>query len=156
VRTLVEHSLDDPDEEIRMSCLDQLIGKPPQDATPLYVGALRSKDNLRINRAGLALGKLGDKTAIAPLIDALVTTHTFRVVEGAGNPNQMSVGMSKNGGGGLSMGGSAKQVKQNLSNQQVLDALVALTGANFGFDEHAWKNWYSSQQKPGAIDARRD
>ncbi len=47
VRTLVEHSLDDADEEIRMSCLDQLIGKPTQDATPLYVGALRSKDNVR-------------------------------------------------------------------------------------------------------------
>ena len=67
VRTLVEHSLDDADEEIRMSCLDQLIGKPTQDTTPLYVGALRSKDNVRINRAGLALGKLGDKTAIAPI-----------------------------------------------------------------------------------------
>ena len=68
----------------------------------------------------------------------------------------MSAGFSKTGGGGLSMGSSAKIIKRDLNNQQVLDALVALTGSNFGFDKSAWRNWYSSQQKPGAIDARRD
>ena len=156
VRTLVEHSLDDPDEEIRLSCLDQLIGQPTLAATPLYVAALRNKDNVQVNRAGYALGRLGDKSAVAPLIDALITTHKFTAIEGAGNPNQMSAGFSKTGGGGLSMGSSAKIIKRDLNNQQVLDALVALTGANLGFDKTAWKNWYSSQQKPGAIDARRD
>ena len=156
VRTLVEHSLDDPDEEIRLSCLDQLIGQPTQAATPLYVAALRNKDNVQVNRAGYALGRLGDKSAVAPLIDALITTHKFTTIEGAGNPNQMSAGFSKTGGGGLSMGSSAKIIKRDLNNQQVLDALVALTGSNFGFDKSAWRNWYSSQQKPGAIDARRD
>jgi hypothetical protein len=156
VRTLVEHSLDDPDEEIRLSCLDQLIGQPTQAATPLYVNALRNKDNVQVNRAGYALGRLGDKSAVAPLIDALITTHKFTTIEGAGNPNQMSAGFSKTGGGGLSMGSSAKIIKRDLNNQQVLDALVALTGSNFGFDKSAWRNWYSSQQKPGAIDARRD
>jgi HEAT repeats/PBS lyase HEAT-like repeat len=156
VRTLVEHSLDDPDEEIRLSCLDQLIGQPTQAATPLYVNALRNKDNVQVNRAGYALGRLGDKSAIAPLIDALITTHKFTTVEGAGNPNQMSAGFSNKGGGGLSMGSTQKVYKRDLNNQQVLDALVALTGANLGFDKTAWKNWYSSQQKPGAIDARRD
>ena len=35
----------------------------------------------------------------------------------------MSVGMAKNGGGGMTMGSSAKQVKRDLRNQQVLDAL---------------------------------
>ncbi len=156
VRTLVEHSLDDPDEEIRLSCLDQLIGQPTQAATPLYVAALRNKDNVQVNRAGYALGRLGDKSAVAPLINALITTHKFTTIEGAGNPNQMSAGFSKTGGGGLSMGSSAKIIKRDLNNQQVLDALVALTGSNFGFDKSAWRNWYSSQQKPGAIDARRD
>jgi hypothetical protein len=157
VRILVEHSLDDADEEIRLSCLDQLIGKPTHDVTPLFVDALRNKDNVRINRAGLALGKLGDKTAIAPLIDALRTTHKFTVNEGASNPNQMSAGFSSTGGGGLTMGSSVKIIKRDLNNPQVLDALTALTGGvNFGFDDMAWRNWYASQQKPGAIDARRD
>ena len=82
VRTLVEHSLDDPDEEIRLSCLDQLIGQPTQAATPLYVAALRNKDNVQVNRAGYALGRLGDKSAVAPLIDALITTHKFTTIEG--------------------------------------------------------------------------
>ena len=49
------------------------------------------------------------------------------------------------------MGSSAKIIKRDLNNQQVLDAVVALTGSNLGFDKTAWKNWYSSQQKPGPL-----
>jgi hypothetical protein len=42
------------------------------------------------------------------------------------------------------------------NNAAVLDALVALTGQHFGFDEPAWANWHAAQKKPVELDARRD
>jgi hypothetical protein len=157
VKILVGHSLDDPDEEIRLACLDQLTANPQPDAIGIYVAALKSQDNARINRAAYALGKLGDKSAVGPLIDSLVTTHKFTVVEGSGNPNSINAGFSPQGGvGGLSVGSSTKVVHRNLTNQQVLDALVTLTGVNLNFDQKAWKNWYASQKKQTTIDVRRN
>jgi hypothetical protein len=159
VQTLVAHAMDDADEEIRLKCLDQLVTKPDHAAVAEFVSELKSRDNARVNQAGFCLGKLGDKTAIAPLVEALVTVHKFEIQEGSGNPNQMSAGFSPTGqgGGGMTMGAAPKKIiKQPMNNQRVLDALVALTGMNFQFDQRAWKNWYATQKKPAAIDARRD
>jgi len=61
------------------------------------------------------------------------------------------------GGGGLAMGGGPKIFIKHIPNQAVLDALVALTGHNFNFDQRAWRQWYAAQKKPAAsLDARRD
>jgi len=155
IQTLVNHSLEDPDLELRLTCIDQLKGKNAHEAAAMYVGALRNKDNATVNQAGFALGKLGDKSAIPALIDALVTTHTFTVQQG--NPGQIGAGFSPSGGGGLSVGSTVKRVKKEMQNQAVLDALATLAGgANFGFDERAWKNWYAQQTKPREVDSRRD
>ncbi|HZZ27156.1 MAG TPA: hypothetical protein VFE46_04040 [Pirellulales bacterium] len=155
VKAIVEHSLGDSDDELRLTCFDELTGKAAQLAVPLYIAALKSKDNARVNRAGYALGKLGDKTAILPLIDSLITTHTYTLDEGA-NPGQISAGFSPQGGGGMTMGSAPKRIRREMTNQQVLDALVTLTGgANFGFDEHSWRKWYAAEKKPPVVDTRR-
>jgi hypothetical protein len=154
LRTLVDYSLDDPDVEIRVACLQRLIDGNHREVAPTYVQALKSKDNVRVNRAALALGKLQDKSTISPLIDALITTHRYKIV--SGSPGQMSTTFSSDGGGGLSMGGGPKIVKQNVANQEVLDALVALTGVNFEYDVKAWRAWHATQRQPATIDARRD
>lgn len=158
VKTLVELSLDDRDEEIRLKCLDELLKKPQPDATGMYVAALRSKENYRVNRAGMALGKLGDASAVGPLIDALVTEHKMTIRSGSGDPNAISSSFSTDGsgGGGLAMGSSTKTVKRDVPNQLVLDALVTLSKANFNFDQRAWKFWHAAQQRPASIDGRRD
>jgi HEAT repeats/PBS lyase HEAT-like repeat len=152
---LVDYSLNDADEEIRFAALDQLVGKPQPDAVAQYVLALKSKDNVIVNRAGRALGQLGDKSAIGPLIEALVTQHKFALVEGTGNPNGINVGFS-NQGGGMTMGSKTTVVTRDLNNQKVLDALVTLTGGvNLNFDVKAWRSWYATQQKSYG-DVRRD
>jgi hypothetical protein len=57
----------------------------------------------------------------------------------------------------MSAGGGPTLVRQSISNQAVLDALLALTGQNFNFDKQAWKYWYAAQKKaPASLDARRD
>ncbi len=155
IKAIVEHSLGDSDDELRLTCFDQLTGNAARLAVPLYVTALKSKDNVRVNRAGYALGKLGDKTAILPLIDALVTTHTYTLDEGS-NPGQISTGFSPTGGGGMTMGSKPMRVHREMSNQQVLDALVSLAGGvNFGFDGRAWHRWYATEKKPPVVDTRR-
>jgi hypothetical protein len=156
IKTLVAHSLDDADVEIRLSCLDELAAKPHPDITSKYVPVLRDKNNTRVNRAALAIGKMGDKTTIRPLIDALVTTHSFSVTSGNSNPNGISTAFGSDGSGGLSMGSSTRIIKRDMQNQAVLDALVNLTGLSLDFDEVAWRNWYAAQNKAAKVNPRRD
>jgi hypothetical protein len=105
-----------------------------------------------------------DPTSIRPLIDALITKHEFKVT--TGNPGGMSNTFGTGPGGrigpgmsssGMSAGGSTKIYKVPINNQAVLDALVALTKQNFGFDIPAWHAWLNAQRKSeGILDTRRD
>lgn len=150
-------TLDDDDEEVRLSALDALKATKHPELTSSYVKALRSSDNLRVNRAAYCLGILNDKSAIVSLIEHLRTRHKF-VDPSSGNPGQMTTtfgngpGMS---GGGLAVGGQPKQINVWLDNQEVLKALIAITGQNFEYDQTAWKHWFARQQKPTTLDARR-
>ena len=60
------------------------------------------------------------------------------------------------GGAGMSAGGGPKIVSFNVPNQPVLDALVTITGQNYGFDKQRWRAWYASQKKTETLDARRN
>ncbi|HEV2973019.1 MAG TPA: HEAT repeat domain-containing protein [Pirellulales bacterium] len=157
LKTAVSLTLDDPDEEVRWSALDLLAATKHPELTSIYIGALRSSDNTRVNRAAYCLGKLGDKSAVLALIDALQTRH--KTVEGNGPPGQMSTTFGSGPGGsigGLSInGGTQKEIKVWLQNPEVLKALDALTNADFQYNQAAWKSWYASQKKPVNVDARR-
>lgn len=152
MQLLAAWALNEPNEEVRLTCLDYLKKHPgPVD---FFAGKLQSTDNGEINRAGYALKHLEDPAAVPFLIDALVTAHKYKVTQGGG---QTSAGFSNTGAGGLSMGSSTKIVTQQLQNRSVLEALVALaSGPNFGYDVAAWKSWYASQQRSHPLDARRD
>ena len=158
IDALVNLSLTDPDEEIRHVCLEHLIkSRRPGLATP-YIRALKDKDNEIINRAGAALGQIGDRGAIGPLIDALITKHKMKVSDA--NPDQHAYTFSNEGGGSgaFSFGGSGPQaVVQSFRNRAVLDALIALSGnANFEYDQVQWRGWLAAQSKVTAVDVRRD
>ena len=156
---LVNTSLYDADEEVRLSCLDEIVDHGYKPAVARYVKALKDKDNVVINRAGIALGQLKDPAAVGPLIDALVTVHSFKIQKGQPGQTSASFGSGAGGpgGGGFTFGGGGVEtVKQSLQNREVLAALVSLTGMGFDFDERAWKKWYAAQRKPSSLDARRD
>ena len=119
-----------------------------------FVGKLKSKDNVVVNLAAIALGRMKDPSSIGPLINALVTVHKFKIVTSGGDGMSASFG---SGGTGLSMGNKPKYIRRQIPNQAVLDALVAITGCNFNFDKQAWKYWHAAQKKPSpSLDARRD
>ena len=74
---LVNYSLDDPDEEIVISCFEALQKRKSASIVRMYVKMLRDKDNQRVQRAAIGLNYMGDPSVIGPLIDALVTDAHF-------------------------------------------------------------------------------
>jgi hypothetical protein len=152
---LVGLSLYDPDEETRRQCLEYVIRSGhPAIATP-YIRALKSRENEIINRAAAALDQIGDKDAIGPLIDALVTKHTLAV--GGGNRDQYAISFSPTGGSSFSFGGSGpKAVTGWVRNPSVLSALAALSGTSFDYDQEQWRTWLAAQAKLNRVDVRRD
>lgn len=157
---LVHYALHDDNNDVRLSAVDELEKLRHPDVTGALVAGLTSKKNAVVNRAALALGRIGDPTAIRPLIDALVTKHKVQV--SAGNNGQIGAAFGGNGGngggggGGLTMGGGPQFVEQSLRNESVRDALVSLTDQNFDFDTATWQKWYAAQRKFRGVNARRD
>ncbi len=160
--SLVSASLSQPDEEVRIACMEKLAAARYKLAARRYVQALKSKDNSMVNLAAVGLGYMKDPSTIPSLIDSLITKHKYTIQQG-GQPGQMSstFGSGAGGGGGGPGGFSFGQpqpitVEQKHQNTEVLRTLVALSGANFDYDVPAWKYWYASQKSPASLDARRD
>ncbi|QDT01288.1 HEAT repeat domain-containing protein [Adhaeretor mobilis] len=161
VRKLVQLSVESNDPEERVLCLDYLLRLPtPVSLTP-YVKYLTSKksDNVIVNRAGYALGQLGNKQAISPLIDRLITRHKYRI--GPEDEPQINANFSPTaggGGGGLSMGGKGpKFITKDHNNLEVLRALSALSGGqDFGYNQLAWRRWFVNEQQYEYYSSRRD
>jgi len=157
IRALAERSLKDRIEEVRLTCLDYLEKGTHPDVVEYYIGKLRAKLNDEVNLAAVALRRMNDRSAIGPLVDALITSHKFKIMPK--NPGSTSASFPTGGsagGGGLSMGGKPKIITRQFRNQPVLDALVSLSGQNFNFDQRAWRYWYESQRERIELDARRD
>lgn len=154
IDALVNLSLNDPDEEIRHQSLEYLMKSRRAGLITPYLHSLKDKDNTMVNRAGAALGQIGDRDAIGPLIDALITKHRIKVSDA--NPDQHAYTFSK-GGGGYTFGGNGPQfVTQSMRNPAVLEALVKLAGTSFDYDQAQWRSWLAAQAKATAIDVRRD
>jgi hypothetical protein len=154
VKALTDCSLEDNDEEVRLRCLDHLKEEKRPEVVADFIQSLKAKDNVILNRAAVGLSYMKDRSAIEPLINALVTTHRYR--QGQGNPGQIGAGFSQ-GSAGLNVGSQPKWARVTHQNQAVLDALTSLTGGvNFGFDVEAWRFWYAQQNKRGPVDTRRD
>jgi hypothetical protein len=155
VDALVDLSLSDPDPEVRRDCLDVLVDSGRRGLATPYVRALRDSDNEIVNRAGEALGQIGDRDAIGPLIDALLTKHKFKVGEGNADQHAYTFTPDSNA---FSFGGSApKIVTDTVRNPAVLSALVTLSGGtSFDYDQSQWRRWLAAQAKANAVDVRRD
>lgn len=157
IRVLAEVALAGRTESARDLAIDYLKKLESPVAVSHFVQALKSKSNAEINRAGVALGELGDKTAIGPLIGALVTTHKEKVVQGNASGNTYSPSFDSSGSFSFGAGSKTVTVKRNYSNRGVHDALVKLSdGQDFGFETKAWQLWHNSQRKQPAKAGRRD
>lgn len=159
-KILLEGSLRDPYEEVRLTCLDHICEKPTPAFTDFYIDHLQDKRNPIVNRAALALGRLKDRSAVLPLIDALITRHEYQVAPAGQGGYQATFG-SMNGqplGGGMSFGNNGPKVEVVYhNNEDVLQALVQITGGqNYDYNVAAWKSWYTGQKRSLSLNARRD
>lgn len=153
VTALVSVAVDHADSETRILAVERLLDIGPEMAAQAIAGALGGPDNARINRAAEALSRLGSTAAIGPLIQSLETEHV--VVSGGGAPEGSTTATFTPSGGGLSMGSGPKRQKTRVQNQRVLEALVRLTGENFGWNTAAWQAWLANRQAPPDFDPRR-
>jgi hypothetical protein len=153
---LVSVSLRDPNEELRYQCLEHLIQSGRAGITAPYIRALGDPDNAIVNRAAESLATIGNRDAVGPLVNALVTMHKQQI--SIGSPNQHAYSFTPSGGTSMNFGGGGtKVVAQAIENRSVLTALVKLSGgANFGYDEKRWRDWLSTQAKANPVDVRRD
>lgn len=147
---LVQASLNDPDVEVFYFCLDKLVALQVPRLADNYIDALRDANNERVNRAAAALMRIGDRAALSPLIDALVTVHQ-RTLPGKLGPDATAATFSADGSSSFTQNDSPQVQIIRVQNQQVLDALTTLSGGStFGFDQKAWRYWYHQEKQAEA------
>ena len=77
------------------------------------------------------------------------------VAYGATSTPFLSPGSASIGGGGASGGPTPRLVQIECRNDEVLAALVKLTGCNFGYDIPSWNQWMATSFKVEARPSRR-
>jgi len=170
LHALVVISLNDPDVEIFHAAVDELAEVDNPQIAQTYHRGLKDKNNVRVNRSGAALARLGNQETIDPLIESLVTTHVLVIrppSDGSDDGVTTSFVNGPNNGicksppkvfTGMTAGDQTKVIPQRVPNHEVLGALVRLSGGmNFGYDQQAWRNWQEAQRKRVAskIDLRQ-
>ncbi len=153
VRGLLVAAIDHADPETRLEAAEELAARHASQVVPAAVAALRDADNARMNRAAELLGRLGDASAVAALIDVLETRH--KVVTSDGSPEGSTTATFTPAGGGLSLGGNKQTQIVAVRNASVHAALVALAGVDFQWDTIAWRSWLASRDTPPNFDPRR-
>ncbi|MGE3315390.1 MAG: HEAT repeat domain-containing protein [Planctomycetaceae bacterium] len=176
VPMLVRSSLADTSAQVRSEALDAITGERTAAAVPQYILALRDSQNEIVGRAAVALHRIGDTQAIPPLIEALVTTHQYKVQvidtaatysftrDGKFAPNGTAIPPEIQAGllagkypNGVYIDQSTLAppkyrvvtIRRDQRNPEVLAALETLTGERYGYDKHMWRLWWSGQ-KSGA------
>lgn len=144
---LARTSMSDASDVVRNRCLSALGNYGREAAIPIYLGYLKSKSNAQINSAAFGLRQLQAEGIFFPLLGALTSQH-LQQPGGSGMNASPTSGSFSTGGG--------KPVQVEVQNQEVLNALTAMTGQNHRFDRSAWTAWYASVYAQPAGDLRRD
>lgn len=177
VGPLLTQSLQDESSDVRHAAVKAIGEIGAEQALKVYVQALKNESNFVVNRAGYALGELtrplNYPQVIPAMINALVTTHRFRVrvpdpnrgisvgtdgsIPQAGVPlppdiavmlatGQLPFGVQVNEVPPPGFGPRTKvvTVQRDLNNGAVLSALEKLTRQNFGHDLPSWRAWWNS------------
>ena len=172
---LVNLALFDESIDVRTAALDGIGREQYVAAQNAFIQALRNESNFVVCRAGYALGKIGDKKAVGPLIDALVTAHNYQVTSDIpsspvysfsadGNFAQNTPTLPPHIEAAVRTGQlvppvyvpSENQVSRKVvtvrvehRNAEVLAALESLTDKDFGYDKRTWGLWWAAEKNQG-------
>lgn len=142
--------------EVRRTCFDEIRkhSAAKQALVGFYVSYLNPPNNIAtINAAALALGEIGGRSAIPQLIDALITVHTETKTVNAPGPAFGTFGNTN--GTQLAWGTQKRTDVMNSQNQEVLNALIKLTGVNFQYHKDTWRAWLIESRRTASFNARR-
>jgi hypothetical protein len=154
----------DPDVRLREHATTQLTHVRGPRVSEFFVMALGSDVERVVGNAAQVLGWLGDRTAVGPLIDALnpddqvggrVTSRqlfaeltrlfqTPTLVPIGAEPIEVAPVVHV-----IDVPGTVQQLTQEKRSNagtvrsEVQDALILLTGQNYGFDAQGWREWLS-------------
>ena len=170
---LVATALNDADREVFLAAADAVVARKSPQLVRLFVGTLKDPNNVRVNRAAQMLGRMDDRSAIGPLIEALVTTHVQRLPHSdmltVGFEQQLTETIPAGLSGAASNPGrmllepkrGAQATTYRAANPSVLDALEKLSGgSSFGYNRIAWQRWAEVSRQPdgdgAGLEARRE
>ncbi|MEP0845601.1 MAG: HEAT repeat domain-containing protein [Phycisphaerae bacterium] len=163
---LAAMALADPDEQIRRAVLSELLRRNDPRVIPQFREALLTDSDKLIRRAAIALGKLNAEAAVLDLVEVL-TTQRRKVVEVPASVYFDACAQKYQSGSSISLGGfsnvryrpsigvafnpgafaatTLEERDVTVFRTEVLEALRAITGKDFGFDAEAWRRWYEEQ-----------
>ncbi len=161
LKEIAQRFMTESHEEVARECLEQIRRHPESIPTAgaIFGGYLRvSSDGVAkfdadtISRAARGIGEIGDRGAVPALIEALITRHKEVQVIGS---EKTSASFNSSGGTTFGQGQTAVTSFRDSENEEVLNALKKLTGANFRYDRDAWRGWLRESQKPPTFSTRR-
>lgn len=154
VAALVEMGLNEPDELIREESLRQLTEFGASSAVATYVPLLRSSSPAQVDAAARALTFFIDPELAFIYVDALVTEQQSQVQVGSGGTD---VGFGNTGASGMSQGSKILSKTTYVRHPAALQLVTTIApGADYGYDEAAWRNHFAALRNPYRDDLRRD
>ena len=130
-------AIDDPAEDVRICCLDELEKQKDEAVTRYFEARMSDKhaSDEVIDRAGVALGRIKDPASVATLVNYVAYERTEVVPSRWRWACAMTTTFGRNGGpSSLGMNQKPKTVQRLVECRGVLDALVSITGQNFGYN----------------------
>jgi hypothetical protein len=163
-------ALVDPDADIRRRALLEIQRRNDPRVVPQFRRALSTDSDALVRRAAIGLGALKAAAAVPDLIEVL-TVQREKPIEVpvrayfAQYPNVFNGSTQITLGGALPVNYQAAVIgipaiagnflfpptlvltrDVTVFRSEVRQALVAITGKDFGFDRAAWRRWYEEQQ----------
>ncbi len=163
---------------MRTDAQEAIVTLRPESAPGFYANGLRNADNDIVRRSGMMLEKIGNRSVIPALIEAVVTTHqvpmtvvdnsnTYGFSSGPGKHQADTMGLPPDVAtriltgqypNGVTvnpdpvMGGprlKTVMVPRDFRNAEVLAALETLTQQNLGYDKDQWRRWWAARETIG-------
>ncbi|MBM82912.1 MAG: hypothetical protein CMJ78_20305 [Planctomycetaceae bacterium] len=174
VEPLVNACLLDSDKKVRELAMESFAKDQFKAATAFLIDGLGSEHNIVVRRAGVALEQIGTTEVIPFLIEALTSTHKYKVRGPSDTPTysfntngsfgqlqspvppeialMLLTGQLPNGVIVLNQGQpnaptKIYTVRFTHKNPEVRAALKKLTGEDYGYDARSWRLWLAANTK---------
>lgn len=154
VKALAETGVNEPDALIREEALRQLTEFGASSAVASYLPMLKSNSPAQVDAAARALSYFPNPELAFAYVNALVTEQKTRRQIGSGGTD---ASFGNNGVSGLSQGAQTVELSVPVRHPDILRLLQTIApGANYGYDQNAWRRYFATLRNPPRSDLRRD